>query len=182
MSYYRSYFKKNNTILKNSYINTAKNPNTEIFYGNGFSKFIFQVDFSQLQEKINNGDFILNENTTHRLHLTNTIFGDETLLGEERGTGRERAVSFDLILFEIPEFWDEGVGFDYDKVVDFTTGNLTYDLRPSNWFNRSSISGWTEEGIYSTTPTILQRIHFDNGNENIEINITDYVNNILSTN
>lgn len=180
MSYYRSYFKKNNTILKNSYINTAKNPNTEIFYGNGFSKFIFQVDFSQLQEKINNGDFILNENTTHRLHLTNTIFGDETLLGEERGTGRERAVSFDLILFEIPEFWDEGVGFDYDKVVDFTTGNLTYDLRPSNWFNRSSISGWTEEGIYSTTPTILQRIHFDNGNENIDVDITDYVNNILS--
>ena len=33
MSYFRSYFEKNNTILKNSYVNTAKNPTTEIFYG-----------------------------------------------------------------------------------------------------------------------------------------------------
>ena len=53
MSYFRSYFEKNNTIIKNSSVNTAKNPTTEIFYGSGFSKFIFKVDLTDLKSKIN---------------------------------------------------------------------------------------------------------------------------------
>lgn len=194
MSYFRSYFNKNNTILKDLTTNTAKNPATEIFYGSGFSKFIFQVDLTDLQSKLSNGDLVLNENTTHTLHLTNTIFGDEDLSGQERGTGRERAVSFDLILFVIPEDWDEGVGYDYEYVYDYTTGNLTWDVRPSNWFNKNTLSGWTEEGIYSGTtaetwteggtytgsPVVLSTIHFDNGNEHIAEDITSYINAILT--
>lgn len=180
MSYYRSYFSKNNTILKNLTTNTAKNPNTEIFYGSGFSKFIFQIDLANLQAKLASGDLILDANTRHVLHLTNTIFGDEALLGQERGTGRERAVSFDLVLFVIPEEWDEGVGFDYEYVYDYTTGNLTFDQRPSNWYNATTISGWTEEGVYTGTPITLSTIHFDNGNEDISEDITDHINTILS--
>lgn len=34
-------------------------------------------------------------------------------------------------------------------------------------------------GVYSTLPTILTTIHFDNGNENIDVDITDYVNGII---
>lgn len=179
MSYFRSYFNKNNTILKDLTTNTAKNPNTEIFYGSGFSKYIFQIDLSDLQTKITNGDLVLDSNTRHVLHLTNTIFGDEALLGQDRGTGRERAVSFDLVLFVIPEEWDEGVGYDYEYIYDYTSGNLTWDVRPSNWFNRTTLSGWTEEGIYTGTPTTLATIHFDNGNENISEDITEHINNIL---
>ena len=52
MSYYRSYFEKNNTIIKNTQINTAKNPTTEIFYGSGFSKFLFKVDFTDWSTKL----------------------------------------------------------------------------------------------------------------------------------
>lgn len=181
MSYFRSYFEKNNTIIKNSQVNTAKNPTTEIFYGSGFSKFLFKVDFSDLETKINNGDFVITTGTTHTLHLTNTIFGDETFLGAKRGTGRQRTNSFDLILFEVPEFWDEGLGFDYeDGGYDFTTGNVTFDERPSNWFNRTTLNSWTVEGIYSDSPTVLETIHFDNGNEDINVDITEYVNGILT--
>lgn len=180
MSYFRSYFEKNNTIIKNSQVNTAKNPTTEIFYGSGFSKFLFKVDFTELKSKINNGEYVINENTTHTLHLTNTIFGDETFLGAKRGTGRDRATSFDLIVFKINEFWDEGVGFDYeDTEYDFTLGNKTFDERPSNWYNRTTTNQWTIEGIYSEEPTIISTIHFDNGDEDINIDITDYVNGIL---
>jgi hypothetical protein len=181
MSYFRSYFEKNNTIIKNSQVNTAKNPTTEIFYGSGFSKFLFKIDFSDLETKVNNGDLLITTGTTHNLHLTNTIFGDETFLGAKRGTGRQRTNSFDLILFTIPEFWDEGLGFDYeDGGYDFTTGNITFDERPSNWFNRTTLNSWSVEGIYSDSPTILSTIHFDNGNEDINVNITDYVNGILT--
>ena len=187
MSYFRSYFEKNNTIIKDSLVNTSKNPTTEIFYGSGFSKFIFKVDFTDLQNKINNKDLIINQNTKHYLKLTNTIFGDETFLGAKRGTGRERATSFDLILFKINEFWDEGIGFDYsDQEYDFTAGNKTYDVRPSNWYNRTTLNTWTTNGIYDISPTIISGttfsdglIHFDNGNENIDIDITDYVNGII---
>lgn len=185
MSYYRSYFSKNNTIIKNVNTNTAKNPNTEIFYGSGFSKFIFQLDLNDLRTKVasgntTNADLVIDANTKHILHLTNTIFGDEALLGQERGTGRERAVSFDLFLFVVPEEWDEGVGFDYEYVYDYTTGNLTWDVRPSNWYNRTTLYPWAEEGIYTGTPVTLSSIHFDNGNENIAVDITDHINQILS--
>jgi len=187
MSYYRSYFEKNNTIIRygstGSQVNTAKNPNTEIFYGSGFSKFIFKLDLTDLQSKIDNGNLVLNDNTTHTLHLTNTIFGDEDLLGALRGTGRQRAVAFDLVLFKVPEYWAEGVGFDYEQAYDYTSGNLTFDVRPSNWNMRTSLSGWTEAGIYSTTGSTVgdtvTKIRFDNGNENIAVDITDYINGVI---
>jgi len=183
MSYHRSYFEKNNTIIRygstGSNVNTAKNPNTEIFYGSGFSKFIFKLDLTELQEKISSGKQVLNDNTRHNLRLTNTIFGDEDLLGSLRGTGRQRAVAFNLVLFRIPEEWDEGVGYDYEEVYDYTEGNLTFDVRPSNWNERTSLSGWTQAGIYATNGDTITTIHFDNGDENIDVDITDYINGII---
>ena len=98
MSYFRSYFEKNNTILKDSQVNTSKNPNTELIYGSTFSKFIFKVDFTELKNKVNSGEFVINDSTTHTLHLTNTIFGDESLLRQKNGRGRDRTTSFDLII------------------------------------------------------------------------------------
>lgn len=180
MSYFRSYFEKNNTILKNSTVNTAKNPTTEIFYGSGFSKFIFKIDFDELKNRVDNGEYIIDNNTTHTLHLTNTIFGDETFLGAKRGNGRQRTTSFDLILFKIDEYWDEGVGFDYEKesyVYDYE--NETFDERPSNWYSRTTLNNWTTNGIYFDDPTIIATVHFDNGNEDFNVNVTDYVNEIL---
>jgi hypothetical protein len=184
MSYYRSYFSKNNTIIKNSLVNTAKNPNTEIFYGSGFSKFIFHIDLNNLQSKIDDGDFVLNENTKHYLHLTNTIFGDEDLIGKKRGTGRQRTTGFDLIIFKIPELeiWDEGVGYDYEEVYDYSTGNVSFDVRPSNWNNRTTLETWEQAGIYTISGDTIDIIHFDNGNENINVDITPYINLMLSGN
>jgi hypothetical protein len=181
MSYFRSYFEKNNTILKDSQVNTSKNPNTELIYGSTFSKFLFKVDFNGLLEKINNGDYVLNDDTKHVLKMTNTIFGDETLLRQINGKGRDRTSSFDLIVFKINEFWDEGVGFDYeDSVYDFTSGNNTFNERPSNWFNRTTLNEWTTKGVYVDSPEIITTVHFDNGNEDLSADITDYVNAIIS--
>ena len=183
MSYFRSYFEKNNTIIKDSQVNTSKNPTTEIFYGSGFSKFIFKIDFTDLIDKIDRGEFVLNSATKHYLRLTNTVFGNETFLNATRGTGRQRASSFDLILFKINEFWDEGTGFDYENdQYDFTLGNKTFDVRPSNWFNRTNLDTWAVDGIYDISPDIIQTIHFDNGNENIDVDITDYVNDVINGN
>jgi len=188
MSYYRSYFSKNNTILSTGdeglLTNTAKNPNTEIYYGSGKSRYIFHVDLDDLKSKIDNGDYVLDENTEHTLHITNTIFGDEIFLGANNGKGRDRATSFDLILFKIDEYWDEGVGFDYEYTYDATLGNKTYDERPSNWVYRTTLDEWSQPGTYVITPdTTLATIHFDNGDENISVSttgLTEYINSIIT--
>ena len=183
MSYFRSYFEKNNTIIKGSSVNTSKNPTTEIFYGSGFSKFIFKLNLDSLQSKVTSGELVTTAATKHTLHLTNTIFGDEGLKGKNRSTSRDRSTSFDLIIFKITEFWDEGVGFDYqDSGYDFTTGNHTFDERPSNWFNRTTLNQWTSQGVYAVNPVIVTSMHFDNGNEDINVDITGYINGILSGN
>lgn len=150
MSYYRSYFSKNNTIIKNSEVNTAKNPTTEIYYGEGF-RFIFTINLSGLTSKVNSGDLVIDNNTKHYLKMTNTVIGDPKLIGDDKSNGRERATSFDLVVFKLNESWDEGVGFDYE-FADYTDdfGDKIYDTRPSNWFNKTTLSGWTTQGIYST--------------------------------
>jgi hypothetical protein len=187
MSYFRSYFEKNNTIIKGSTTNTAKNPTTEIYYGNGtLSKFIFKVDFTDLIAKLYNGELtptdigVSGNTVTHTLHLTNCIFGDEGFKGQGRSTGRQRATSFDLILFEITEDWDEGVGFDYvNSPSDTVDDDTIFDQNPSNWYNRTTLNAWSTSGIYAENPTIIQTIHFDNGNENIDVNLTSYINGKL---
>jgi hypothetical protein len=188
MSYFRSYFEKNNTIIKNSQTNTAKNPTTEIFYGSAFSKFLFKVDFTDLKNKVNNNELVVDSNTRHTLHLTNTIFGDEGQKGLNRTTGRDRTSSFDLILFKLDQFWDEGLGFDYaDSGYDFVSGNRTFDERPSNWYYRTTLNTWTTAGVFHDSPTVISgytgnKIHMDNGGENIDFDITNYVNGIITGN
>ena len=188
MSYFRSYFEKNNTIIKNSQANTAKNPTTEIFYGSAFSKFLFKVDFTDLKNKVNNNELVVDSNTRHTLHLTNTIFGDEGQKGLNRTTGRDRTSSFDLILFKLDEYWDEGLGFDYaDSGYDFVSGNRTFDERPSNWYYRTTLNTWTTAGVFHDSPTVISgytgnKIHMDNGGENIDFDITNYVNGIITGN
>ena len=188
MSYFRSYFEKNNTIIKNSQANTAKNPTTEIFYGSAFSKFLFKVDFTDLKNKVNNNELVVDSNTRHTLHLTNTIFGDEGQKGLNRTTGRDRTSSFDLILFKLDQFWDEGLGFDYaDSGYDFVSGNRTFDERPSNGYYRTTLKTWTTAGVFHDSPTVISgytgnKIHMDNGGENIDFDITNYVNGIITGN
>jgi len=122
---------------------------------------------------------------------------------------RRRATSFDLILFRIPKIsgstglpqeWDEGVGYDYN---DFNIAQnsaqggsapLTYvdprsfSTRPSNWYQTTTISNWSQPGIYNNKNegnvnysglTIVARQHFELGNEDLNMDMTNEVNGIL---
>jgi len=90
MSTHRSYFSKNNTIISDSLSNTGRNPITDLYFGsavdtiapNGYTRFIFDLDLSQLFEKILNGTITTEcvNNMTHTLTMTNTIRFDEDLL------------------------------------------------------------------------------------------------------
>jgi hypothetical protein len=212
MSIYKSYFNKSNTLLYNSYTNTARNPVVELFYGRltnigvpyGFSRYIFDIDLTKLQQKISDKTISVDCNgysgLTHTLRMTNTSSFDEELLNDKTSQGRRRATSFDLILYRIPktsgstgtpQTWDSGVGYDYYNYGITNLNDRSFSERPTNWFERSTIDSWSTDGIYNNTNslsggvnysaiTIIDTQHFEFGNEDIEFDMTNEINSILS--
>jgi hypothetical protein len=180
----------------------------------GFSRFIFDLDLTELVSKFSSGVISTGctgfSGITHKLRMTNTSSFDTELLNTSMSDGRLRATSFDLHLIRIPkisgstgnpQYWDEGVGSDYYDVqntTNFSNGlitpillpeNKSYSQRPSNWYQTTTISGWSQNGIYSNTNsgnvnysglTIVDTQHFEFGNEDIEFDMTDEINSILS--
>ena len=176
MSINNSYFSKNNTLISNSFVNTGRNPVTELFFGrgaslsypNGYSRFIFDLNLDLLKQKYRSGLITTGctDNVTHTLRMINTsFFNDE--LNTRTSQGRMRATSFDLILFRIPlsngstgnpQLWDEGVGYDFydiQRTISTPNGLLTpvllpqdksYSQRPSNWFQTTTLGGWSKIG------------------------------------
>lgn len=206
MSIINSYFNRNNTIVSNSYVNTGRNPVTQLYYGNGgvsnpvgYSRFIFDLDLTLLKEQVLTGVISTGctNQITHVLKMTNTSAFNIDLLNTSMPDGSLRATSFDLILFRIPpidfdesqpQYWDEGVGYDFYDYGEPLGPNKAYSDRPSNWYQRSTIKKWQQEGIYNnrnlgpvpfTGLTILDIQHFEFGNENIEFDMTDEINMIL---
>jgi len=219
MSILRSYVNRNNTIISNSYANTARNPVMQLNFGSsdliapsyGYTRFIFDLDLDYLRQQIQTGYISTGCTTgmTHIFQMTNTSSFDEDLINEDMSDGKRRASSFDLILFRIPKTsgttgntqpWDEGVGYDYtesNKNQNGLMGGLypityvdprSYSDRPSNWYLTTNVSEWSQEGIYNnrnsgvvnySALTIVDRQHFEFGNEDINFDMSDEINNIL---
>ena len=146
---------------------------------------------------------------THTLQMTNTSSFDNELLNTFMSNQRRRATSFDLILFRIPKTsgdtgnpqeWDEGVGYDY---TDFNLAknsavggsapltyvdSRAYSTRPSNWYQTTTITNWSQPGVYNNRNlgvvnysglTIIARQHFELGNEDLDMDMTDEINGVL---
>ena len=220
MSILRSYINKNNTIISNSFVNTGRNPVIELNFGAsdlivpnfGFTRFIFDLDLSLLEENISSGVISTGCTSamTHTLQMTNTSSFDNELLNSFMSNERRRATSFDLILWRIPKFsgttgipqlWDEGVGYDYSDfniAQNSANGGISpltyvdsraYSTRPSNWYQTTTLSGWSQNGIYNNKNegvvnysglTIVARQHFELGNEDLNMNMTNEINGILN--
>ena len=116
-----------------------------------------------------------------------------------------RATSFDLIFFLIPQDWDGGKGFDYSTTF-FNQGyygkncpisvdsRRLYSEQGSNWFQARNGWKWAENGVYDNitlsteydkfssnegSAIIIGRQHFDIGNENINLDITEIFNKFM---
>jgi len=193
----RTYFDRNDTIVFNEYVNTGRNPITELYYGGGiisqsYSRFLFHFDESRLKELYNNKTYPDMSLMKHTLRMTNTGAFDLNLLGKDTCGGKKRASSFDLVVFKIRQPWDEGVGYDYNVEVPLIESSYvkSYNLQtsvtsvyPANWFYAQTNLPWnTGPGTYTGSPTniMVGTQHFEQGNENIEIDITDIVNNYIT--
>jgi hypothetical protein len=182
----KTYFDKNNTIVSNSNVNTGLNPVAELFYGGNsgqekYSRFLFHFDETRLRELYSGGTFTDLTKLKHTLRMTNTGSFDKDLLNTAFGS-KDRATSFDLITFKISDDWDNGVGYDYEIPV-LAYGEAAFSNGPSNWINRRTGMDWSNgTGVYSGSPSgiTVSTQRFDKGNENIEMDITDYVNAVIT--
>jgi hypothetical protein len=137
MSILRSYIDKNNTIISNSLVNTARNPVIELNFGAsdlivpnfGYTRFIFDLDLSLLRESIQSGTISTGctSGMTHVLNMTNTSSFDNELLNTFMSNERRRATSFDLILFRIPETCNPTPAQSaYTETVQYTYPNAVF--------------------------------------------------------
>jgi len=183
MSVFRSYFSKNNTLIGNNLTNNSQNPVTEISYGTlneQPTRFIFDIDLTDLINKINSGEIIPTTGMTHTLHMTNTISYAPQYLGKKSYSNNiDRATSFDLELYSLDEDWDEGSGYDF---IYNDTLLANAQIEASNWKDRKTGVEWAVAGAYEsgTTQIITTGQTFQKGNENLNIDITPYVNQRLS--
>jgi len=183
MSIFRSYFLKNDTLISTNLTNNSQNPVTEVSYGSlqqRVTRFIFDIDLTDLVDKINNGFIVPNDEMKHILHMTNTISYAQQYLGKKSySESIERASSFELDVFNIDEDWDEGGGYDfiYNDIIypDVVT-------QAANWDNRKTDVPWTVSGgsYQSGTTEIIATQRFETGSESLDVDITDYVNQRLT--
>jgi len=188
MSIFRSYFLKNTTLIESNLTNNSQNPVTEISYGTlnkEVSRFIFDVSLDNLREKIAIGLINPNRIVKHILHMTNTIAYASQYIGRKSySLAINRASSFTLDLFNITEDWQEGAGYDFtysDKQGLFIDRpSPIINEQAANWTARTTGIGWTTAGAYiSGVSEIIGTQAFEVGNEQMEIDVTDYINQRL---
>ena len=154
---HKSYFSKNNTILANSEVNTAKNPVTQLFYGKnvtrtckptgysgdscngstgftknldvGFSRFIFNLDLVDLKQKWYDCCIPSLTSLNHTLKMTNTSNFDDSLMNDNiLVDGTRRATSFTLMLFKAVSGNSWSEGVGYDYMVSPAVLGPEFDL------------------------------------------------------
>lgn len=194
MSRFRSYFLKNATLIGrsddtgdtyNNLSNNSQNPVTEISYGTSnqqVSRFIFDINLQPLINRIKEGIINPDKIVKHILHMTNTIRYSPEYLGKTSYSSIiKRASAFDLDLFKVDEDWAEGSGYDFDYNDSElpTYSQLKVDV--SNWLFRKNQILWSSAGAYESGVTeIIASQRFEKGNEDIEIDITDYINDRIT--
>lgn len=184
------------TIIRNSKLNTGLNPVAELNYGTDVTRALIHFDVEELKKLVGDGTYAELGSLRHILKLTNCGSVNNDLHRRDLVTSsckrKERATSFDVILFKVPMEWDNGKGIDF--MTDFwITDNHKYSEDGCNWYKAANGYDWDEEGIYSSQTlskeydkfsageesVIISRQRFDIGNENFEFDLTDYVNGLI---
>ena len=193
----RTFLDKSTTIIKDTTNNYGLHPISMLNYGNLLSRIVLHFNLDKVQELIEDKTFYDYTKVKHILKMKNcgSINPDkhkQKLTSSDVKGVKERATSFTLIAFKVPEYWDEGVGFD--NANDFwMVGKSATSEDGCTWYNRTNEETWGEGGIYSTKTLVKEyeafkdgkesiifaEQHFDHGNENLEIDVTKYVNDVL---
>lgn len=190
------FFDKCNTIIENSEYNTGANPVAELNVGDTLTRILLHFDLEEIKKDIESGVLDV-KNLKHILKMTNCGSINLPAINDEiicDCSSKKRASSFDIIAFRMPFDWDEGRGFHYHGDFVKETKYVT-STDGSNWFFAKNGVEWDEYGVYfqrtlledyetnfgvNDDGIIIGIQHFDTGAENLEIDITNYINNVLN--
>jgi hypothetical protein len=186
----RSYISKQAVLIRDSYSNTSRNPIIELSYGGDtnsattkVSRYVFKIDLDNIQNQLNKNVFKNESIQSHTLNFTNCIYNQNDYIGQNFITSK-RANGFTLVLASLPESFDEGTGSDY-IYYRFNSNTLVNNNSAANWFQNTQTSNWEFPGVFSGTSddiplsAIVTTQYFEIGNENISMDITNYINEIL---
>ena len=198
---------KTNSIIKLSEQNIGNNPILHVSYGANIMRGLLHFDLKKIKELIDDKTFANVDKLTFTLKMTNCFSVDEFPFEKEliRGLNYKtvRAASFDLMLFKLPRHFDVGRGYDY--ISDFWEHkNQSFSTDGSNWYCCNTGILWNGElkplymkniegGIYSNSylsdeyekyekgeeSIVVGTQHFDYGYENLSIDITKYVFDVI---
>lgn len=196
-----TFISKSNTIIKDSHASVGLNPILELNYGKMLTRALIYFDHSKVKKLVEDKTYPDMSKLKHVLKIKNAGSVDDRHINKKYldSNGeyyKQRAVSFDLIYFLIPNAWDEGRGFDYKQDLNIRN-HRAYNTSGSNWYQYQSYCNWEEEGIYSTeklskeldlftsrdgnkSKIIIGYQHFDKGNESIEFDITEVFNKFIT--
>ena len=83
MGLLRTYFSKDNVIIRNSYANTGRNPIVELFHGGSLNpdelkyyRYIFDLELDQILEKLSTKEIGSIEKTKHFLKIMEVCKGN----------------------------------------------------------------------------------------------------------
>jgi hypothetical protein len=183
MSIFRSYFNNNASIIKNSVLNNSRNPVMQLVYGDIgiYSRYIFDIDLTSLTNNITNNGILSGSVLSHKIKFTNTISFDKELIGGQFSDGSKRANSFDLVLFNIGETFDNGSGYDFIPLTGETFFDNNFNTSAPNWYYKKTGVLWSQPGTYTgnTPSSAITSQHFIDGNEDIVFDISNQINGIL---
>lgn len=219
------------TLLKGSRRNSGLNPILELNYGKNVSRGIIHFDETPIVNLVNDKTFADLDKLHINLRMTNCFSVDglpyEKSFMLDSNNVMQRATSFDIMAFKLPQTFDAGRGFNF--ISDFwIRNNQSVNEHGASWYFAEDGNVWEvdkdkvdlsnpmlnmvdgnyyileedgvknkillEGGIYSTEfiksqielynsgekSIIIGKQHFDFGNENLNICITDYVKDILA--
>lgn len=150
---------KTATIVRGSLTNTGLNPIIDLNYGVGLSRALLHFDETPIKEMVEDKTIADIDKMTCVLKMTNCESVDGVpyekhfLAGE--AVMSQRAASYDLILFKLPQYFDEGRGFEFTS--DFwIRNNRSYSIHGANWYYSNDGMVWQcdEDKVDLTDPMI----------------------------
>ena len=174
-----------------------------------FSRYLFHFDLSGIISRIKEKRITLSgfsatsglqNKAVHKLKMTNTIFNNDALLGKDTlFNSATRANSFDLLAFKLGQPWDAGTKFNSIGVsnwcmgktnLPWTGGTYNTPLSTCGVYTGSSATVASDYSRYAMFPytamtnttatTMVATQHFSRGNEDIDMDITEVINDMLT--
>lgn len=199
---------KTNSIISKSEQNLGLNPILHVSYGDGVTRSLIHFDVEKIKCLIDDKTFANTDKLTFTLKMTNCFSVDGVPYNKQliRGVDKTavRATSFDLMLYKLPCHFDMGRGFDFISDM-WVHDNQSFSKQGSNWYccktgimwdgtiiprslknvdgdiyNKEFLNDEYNKYLEGEESIIIGTQHFDFGNENLSIDITDYVMEVVN--